>query len=127
MWDEIVCMDGGMGTELEALGAQQVRCLYLLIQLIKILNFCLPVNKVLTNKLGKLRIQNRIKLVINFNLNGSLKQVNSHRLWSAIANVNQPEIVIQAHTNFIKAGSRLIVANSYQAVPSLFIEVLVFD
>ena len=117
MWDEIVCMDGGMGTELEALGAQQVRCSYLLIQLIKILNFCLPVDEV----------QNRIKLVINFNLNGSLKQVNSHRLWSAIANVNQPEIVIQAHTNFIKAGSRLIVANSYQAVPSLFIEVLVFE
>ena len=65
MWDELTVLDGGMGTELERLGAEQV---------------------------------------------------NSHRLWSAIVNVNQPEIVVQAHKNFIAAGARVIVANSYQAV-----------
>ena len=73
MWDELTVLDGGMGTELERLGAEQV---------------------------------------------------NSHRLWSAIVNVNQPEIVVQAHKNFIAAGARVIVANSYQANVPLFMDAL---
>ena len=39
MWDEIICMDGGMGTELEALGAQQVRCSISLFPIKKFFNF----------------------------------------------------------------------------------------
>jgi len=73
MWNEVRVMDGGMGTELERCGAEQV---------------------------------------------------NSHQLWSAIANVNQPEIVLRAHRNFIDAGAQVIVANSYQANVPLFVEAL---
>jgi len=73
MWNKVTILDGGMGTELERLGAEQV---------------------------------------------------NSHRLWSAIVNVNQPEIVVQAHKNFIAAGARIIVANSYQANVPLFMDAL---
>ena len=46
--------------------------------------------------------------------------VNSHRLWSAIANVNQPEIVVEAHSNFIKAGADIIITNSFFANISLY-------
>ena len=42
------------------------------------------------------------------------KQVNSHRLWSAIVNINQPEIVVEAHTNFINAGADIVISNSYK-------------
>ena len=42
------------------------------------------------------------------------KQVNSHRLWSAIVNINQPEIVVEAHSNFINAGADIVISNSYK-------------
>ena len=42
------------------------------------------------------------------------KQVGTHQLWSAIVNINEPEIVVQAHRNFIAAGAQIIVTNSYK-------------
>ena len=46
--------------------------------------------------------------------------MNHHPLWAAIANFNQPEIVVKAHSNFIQAGADIIVTNTYKTnVPNL--------
>ena len=42
------------------------------------------------------------------------KDVDQHVLWSHIVNINQPEIVVQAHCNFIEAGADVIITNSYK-------------
>jgi len=48
------------------------------------------------------------------------KDMNHHPLWAAIANFNQPEIVVKAHSNFIAAGADIIVTNTYKTnVPQL--------
>ena len=43
------------------------------------------------------------------------QKVDSHRLWSSISNIEEPKVVIQAHLNFINAGSNVIITNSYQS------------
>ena len=46
--------------------------------------------------------------------------MNHHPLWAAIANFNQPEIVVKAHSNFVQAGADIIVTNTYKTnVPNL--------
>lgn len=52
------------------------------------------------------------------------KQVNSHRLWSAIVNINQPEIVVEAHKNFINAGADIVISNSYKVNVPLYQDAL---
>ena len=39
-------------------------------------------------------------------------------LWSALALVDQPEAVVQAHLDYIAAGARMITTNSYSSIPS---------
>ena len=51
-------------------------------------------------------------------------QVDKHRLWSSIANVKEPEVVVQAHLNFINAGADIIITNSYQSNPIMLREEL---
>ena len=46
--------------------------------------------------------------------------MNQHQLWASIVNVNEPEIVVKAHSNFIAAGADILVTNSYKTnVPNL--------
>ena len=46
--------------------------------------------------------------------------MNQHQLWASIVNVNEPEIVVKAHSNFIAAGADVLVTNSYKTnVPNL--------
>ena len=46
--------------------------------------------------------------------------MNQHQLWASIVNVNEPEIVVKAHSNFIEAGADILVTNSYKTnVPNL--------
>lgn len=48
------------------------------------------------------------------------KDMNQHQLWASIVNVNEPEIVVKAHSNFIAAGADVLVTNSYKTnVPNL--------
>ena len=47
------------------------------------------------------------------------KDVDQHVLWSHIVNINQPEIVVQAHSNFIEAGADVIITNSYKTMYQL--------
>ena len=54
------------------------------------------------------------------------KDVLQHRLWSAIVNINEPEIVVQAHSNFIAAGADIIVTNSYKTNVPMLIDALGF-
>ena len=54
------------------------------------------------------------------------KDVLQHRLWSAIVNINEPEIVVQAHSNFIDAGADIIVTNSYKTNVPMLIDALGF-
>ncbi|MDG1786263.1 MAG: homocysteine S-methyltransferase family protein, partial [Ilumatobacter sp.] len=37
--------------------------------------------------------------------------------WSALALMDAPEFVFQAHTNFIEAGAQTIITNNYAVVP----------
>jgi S-methylmethionine-dependent homocysteine/selenocysteine methylase len=37
--------------------------------------------------------------------------------WSALALIEAPEFVVQAHTNFIEAGAQTIITNNYAVVP----------
>jgi S-methylmethionine-dependent homocysteine/selenocysteine methylase len=37
--------------------------------------------------------------------------------WSALALMEAPDLVVQAHTNFIDAGAELIITNNYAVVP----------
>lgn len=39
-------------------------------------------------------------------------------LWSAQALLDAPEMVVEVHTDFIAAGARLIITNSYSTIPS---------
>ena len=46
--------------------------------------------------------------------------MNKHPLWSSFVSVNEPEIVIKAHSNFIAAGADIILSNSFKTnVPNL--------
>lgn len=54
------------------------------------------------------------------------KDVLQHRLWSAIVNINEPEIVVKAHSNFIAAGADIIVTNSYKTNVPMLIDALGF-
>ena len=54
------------------------------------------------------------------------KDVLHHCLWSAIVNINEPEIVVQAHTNFIDAGADIILANSYKTNVPMLVDALGF-
>ena len=46
--------------------------------------------------------------------------MNQHQLWASIVNVNEPDIVVKAHSNFIAAGADILVTNSYKTnVPNL--------
>ena len=37
--------------------------------------------------------------------------------WSALALMEAPELVVQAHNNFIEAGAQMIITNNYAVVP----------
>jgi S-methylmethionine-dependent homocysteine/selenocysteine methylase len=37
--------------------------------------------------------------------------------WSALALIEAPEFVVQAHTNFIEAGAQTVITNNYAVVP----------
>ena len=39
-------------------------------------------------------------------------------LWSAQALLDNPEAVVETHHDFIRAGARLIITNSYSSIPS---------
>lgn len=39
----------------------------------------------------------------------------NHKLWSAKMLIGHPEAIIQAHLNYLRAGSRCIITSSYQA------------
>ena len=46
--------------------------------------------------------------------------MNKHPLWSSFVSVNEPEIVVKAHSNFITAGADIILTNSYKTnIPNL--------
>jgi len=69
------------------------------------------------------------KLVIDGGMGTELvrcgaKEVDSHRLWSTIANITEPEVVIKAHQNFISAGADIIITNSYQSNQNLIMDEL---
>ncbi|CBY11341.1 unnamed protein product [Oikopleura dioica] len=44
-----------------------------------------------------------------------VQDVDKHKLWSALANVDFPDSVVQAHKNFIDAGADVIISNTYQS------------
>lgn len=43
---------------------------------------------------------------------------DNHGLWSAQALIDAPDLVLEVHRDFIRAGARIIITNSYSTVPS---------
>ena len=43
---------------------------------------------------------------------------DNHGLWSAQALIDAPDVVVDVHKEFIAAGARLIITNSYSTIPS---------
>lgn len=48
--------------------------------------------------------------------------IDGDPLWSARSNSTNPELVIQTHLDFLKAGSDVILTNTYQASVEGFVE-----
>ena len=42
----------------------------------------------------------------------------STELWSAQALLDAPDVVAQVHRDYIEAGARIIISNSYSTIPS---------
>lgn len=52
------------------------------------------------------------------------KEVNESPLWSAVVLASDPDAVLTAHKNFLRAGAELVVTASYQASVHGFVEKL---
>ena len=59
-------------------------------------------------------------LLLDGGMGGELSARGTHDnrgVWSAQALLDAPEIVIEVHRDFIDAGARLIITNSYSTIP----------